>query len=260
MTNHSTMERRFAAALTDPALPVPEGMTSARGMPDRLRFAVYRNTVHVSLVEALTKVFPVTLRLVGDRFFRAMARAYVAISKPDSPVLIRYGASFPDFVAGFPAAERLDYLPDLARLEFAWLEAYHAAEADPCDPRDLAALAPDELMSARLTPHPAARLVESEFAIGSLWSAHQTDTVATVDIGRPETVLLTRPRAQVQATVLPSTDTRFARRLLDGSSVGSAAASACERDPAFDAGRALSGLVALGAFSTTITHSEEPTP
>ena len=252
-----SIEGRFAEALADPALPVPAGLTSARGAPDRLRFAVYRNNVHVSLVEALAKAFPITLRLVGDAFFRAMARAYVADHKPSSPILARYGASFPDFVAGFGPAARLAYLPDLARLEHAWLQSYHAAEARPLEAQDLPSLAPEELLETRLVPHPAARLIGSGFAIGSIWSTHQSDAVKPVAISHPEAVLLTRPHAEVRATVLPAADIPFARQLLDGASIGEAATQALEKDAGFDVLRALTGLLALGTFQCLRVQSEE---
>jgi hypothetical protein len=194
---------------------------------------------------------------VGDEFFRAMARAFVAAHKPKNPVLIRYGDRFPEFVAGFPPAAGLAYLADLARLEYAWLEAYHAAEAEPLDARDLARLAPDRLADLRLTAHPATRLVASSHAIGSIWAAHQSEQVKPVRAGRPETVLVTRPRAEVRATVLPAADIPFARGLLAGSSIGEAAAEAFGYDPAFDAGSALPGLLALGAFARTENPGEE---
>ncbi|NMG40902.1 DUF2063 domain-containing protein [Chelativorans sp. ZYF759] len=251
------VENRFAEALADPARPVPAGLTSARGEADRLRFAVYRNNVHVSLVEALAKTFPVTRRVVGEGFFRAMARAYVADHKPDSPVLSRYGESLADFVAGFPPAAGLAYLPDLTRLEYAWLQAYHAAEAPPLGARDLGNLAPDALLERRLVPHPATRLVESAFAIGSIWSAHQEDNVTRMSIGHPESVLLTRPHAELHATVLPTVDTPFVQRLLDGASIGEAGTHALQCDGAFDLARALTGLLALGAFQRLPAHSEE---
>lgn len=251
------VEGRFVAAIADAALPVPAGLTTARGAPDRLRFAVYRNNVHVGLVEALAKAFPVSLRVVGDPFFRAMARAYVAEYKPDSPILIRYGASFPDFIRTFPPAARLAYLPDLARLEQAWLQAYHAAEANPLDSHALARLAPEKLVDARLLAHPSTRLVEAAYAIGSIWSAHRAERVVAVDAGRPEAVLVTRPRAEVRATLLPAADVPFARRLLAGASLGEAAMDALRRDGAFDAARALEGLLALGAFTRFTARSEE---
>ena len=68
----------FAAALLDPALPVPAGVTSARGKADAKRFAVYRNNVAVGLTRALASRFPVVERLVGEEFFAGMARAYIA--------------------------------------------------------------------------------------------------------------------------------------------------------------------------------------
>ena len=40
-----------------------------------------------------------------------------------------YGDGFPAFVASFPPAGAIPFLADVARLENAWVEAYHAAEA-----------------------------------------------------------------------------------------------------------------------------------
>lgn len=246
---HAQGEARFAAALADPELPLPEGLTSARGEADRLRFAVYRNNVHVSLVEALVRAFPVVHRIVGDEFFRAMARAYVAEHKPDSAVLIRYGSSFADFIAGFPPAYSLAYLADVARLEHAWSEAYHAAEADPISLQDLASVAPDLLPDTRLIAHPATRLLSSGHAIGSIWSAHQREQVARVQTSQPETVLVTRPAAEVKASVLPAGDAPFIAALLAGDTIGEAAGKAGAEGHGFDPGAPLAGLISLGAAS-----------
>ena len=60
-----------------------------------------------------------------------MARAYALAEPPRSPVLMDYGAGFADFIAGFAPAASLPYLPDVARIERAWREAYHAADAEP---------------------------------------------------------------------------------------------------------------------------------
>ncbi len=38
------------------------------------RFAVYRNNVAASLIEAMVQRFPAVCAIVGDEFFRAMAR------------------------------------------------------------------------------------------------------------------------------------------------------------------------------------------
>ena len=127
----------IAAALDDPARSVPAGLATRDGRADPVRFAVYRNTVAVGLVGALEASFPVTLRLVGEDFFRAMVRVYVGRTKPASPLLFLYGADLPAFIEGFPPAAEVPYLADAARLEVAWLRAYHAAEASAIGPEEI---------------------------------------------------------------------------------------------------------------------------
>ncbi|WP_141701617.1 DNA-binding domain-containing protein, partial [Methyloceanibacter marginalis] len=81
-----------------------------RGKSPSRRFAVYRNNVYASLIDVLGSRFPVSARLVGEEFFRAMARIYVAQTPPASPVLLHYGAEFADFVGTFPPASAVPYL------------------------------------------------------------------------------------------------------------------------------------------------------
>ena len=75
-------QRTFANALLAPDQTCPEGLFSSNGADPASRFAVYRNNVHSSLINALAAAYPVTLQLVGDEFFRAMAGLYVQAS-PD---------------------------------------------------------------------------------------------------------------------------------------------------------------------------------
>lgn len=241
-------EARFARALVDPDMPVPAGLTTARGEADARRFAVYRNNVHVSLVEALARSFPVTARIVGDEFFRAMARAYVGLEKPRSAVLIGYGSGFADFVASFPPAAGLPYLADVARLEFAWLEAYHAADAPPLSAAALAALPPDDLAGACFVAHPAARLIASPYAIGAIWRAHQGEGRTRISAATAEAVLVTRPGQKVQCVIVPEASLTFWRELLAGRTILEAAEHAASDSDEFDVGHALSGLVMHGAL------------
>ncbi len=68
----------FAAALLDPECPIPAGLVGPDGRPSTKRFNVYRNNVVVSLTRVLRDAFPATARLVGEEFFAAMARVYIA--------------------------------------------------------------------------------------------------------------------------------------------------------------------------------------
>lgn len=240
--------RTFAAALGDPSRPVPPGVIAPGGRVDPARFAVYRNNVAVGLSNALAARFPVVLKLVGEEFFRAMAQVYVAGHKPTSPLLMTYGDGLPAFVAGFPPAASVPYLADVARLEIAWSEAYHAAEAEPLRPADLVALVDGDLDEVVLAPHPATRLLASTWPVGSIWAAQASEPPGTVDRWDAETALVTRPDAEVMVTVLPPEDAAFASALMGGASLAAAAETAFAAAPGFDFGRALVGLVGLGAF------------
>ncbi len=237
----------FVAALTARQAPsVPKGLTTRRGMPDASRFAIYRNNVHVSLVEALGKRFPVTRQLVGDDFFRGMAREFVQAVKPRSPVLLEYGAEFPAFVASFAPADTVPYLADVARIEIAVSESYHAVEAPALDMAAIAALDPERLGDMVIEAHPAVRLVRATFPVGTIWSNHQVEPVKPVVEWTGEDVLVTRPKARIGLTVLPPADESFVAALLSGRTLAQAAEAAIEADAAFDFGRALVALINLG--------------
>ena len=110
----------WCAALLDPDREVPPGLSTWNGSDPAQRFAVYRNNVTVSLMDALAETFPVCQAMVGAPHFRDLARAFVRRHPPRSPVLARYGHGFADFIAECTLAAPWPYLPDLARLELAW--------------------------------------------------------------------------------------------------------------------------------------------
>lgn len=247
MTIHCVRQADFTAALVDPTRAVPPGILSYRGDSDPKRFAVYRNNVHVGLVGVLAAKYPVCVQLVGEEFFTAMARIYVADQKPVSPVMMDYGADFHAFIGSFAGAQSVPYLSDMAALEQAWSIAYNAADASPISLTDIAAYDSDALPDLTFTPHPAMGLLRSSYPVGSIWSAHQAQG-ATVRPGA-EAVLITRPAFDVQVTVIPTSDAAFAQEILRGSAIGDAVERTLAGYPEFDFGRALVGLCSLGAFS-----------
>ena len=240
----------FAAALLDPERPIPSGLVGPDGRPSTRRFNVYRNNVVVGLTATLKDAFPAIARLVDDAFFAAMARTYVAVEPPISPIMLDYGAGFPDFLGRFEPAGGLPYLRDVARIERAWLEAYHAAEAQPLDPRIFTEVAADDLPNVRLAPHPSLRLVRSRFPALTIWQMSIEGGVPLpVDLGAGgEDVLILRAGAEVELRSLPPGGAGFVQALADGLSVLMATKAAMAADPRFDLSVNLSGLMGMGAF------------
>ena len=67
-------------------------------------------------------------RITGVEFFRAMARFHIRETPPASPLLFEYGRDFPAFIERYEYAQGMPWLADVARIERAWLDAYHAAD------------------------------------------------------------------------------------------------------------------------------------
>jgi len=161
----------FTSALLDPDQAVPANIVDPAGRIAPKRFAVYRNNVTVSLIEAVKSTFPAVLALVGEAFFAEMARRFVRQTPPQSPLLFEYGRGFADFVAGFEPAGGLPFLADVARLDRAWLDAFHAADSAPFDSGMLAGLDDAGLSETRFVAASATRLVRSTYPLVTIWQA-----------------------------------------------------------------------------------------
>jgi hypothetical protein len=243
-------QRQFAAALLDAALPMPDGLVGPDGEPGVSRFAVYRNNVVVGLTETLKDAFPAVHRIVGDDFFRAMARAYVLVEPPYSPILLDYGAGFPDFIRRFQLAAVLPYLADVAGIERAWTEAYHSPEGSPIDPSAFTAVSRDLLPAIRLALHPSLRLIRSPFPALTIWQMNVAGGVpAPVDFNAGgQDVLIVRPLADVEVRSIPKGSPEFIQALIDGRSVLAATEAALIANPRFDLSVNLSDLMLAGAI------------
>jgi len=178
------MNRRdFATALLNGRSPA--GLTTWNASDPAHRFAIYRNNVVVSLIDALAANYPVTRELVGEEFFAAMARDFIVAHPPRSPILAVYGVDTPNFaasIADFPPAQSVPYLSDMARLEAARIVVYHAADDMPL-------------------------VLRSRYAIASLWLAHQDrERLTTTDPFRTENALLVRRGDDVLIAAIEDAD------------------------------------------------------
>ena len=240
----------FSAGLLDPDRETPSIVSRPRGKAGVKRYNVYRNNVTVSLIDALAAIFPATQRITGVEFFRAMARFHVRDTPPRSPLLFEYGHDFPDFIARYEHAQGMPYLPDTARIERAWLSAYHAADTPPLAAQVLAAVPPDLLADVVFVAHPATGIVRSPFPIVTIFAANRQDGSAErIEASVPEDALITRPDREVTVRRLAPGGAVFLMQLLSGRSLGDAAASAFDTAPGFDLAANIAGMIEAWVFS-----------
>lgn len=217
-------EASFAAALLDPAAPLPTDLVGPDGKPALRRFSIYRNNVAIGLTEALQTAFPVVRKLVGDTFFTAMAGTFLRSHPPQSRMMMFYGSAFPDFLAGFPPVAQLAYLPDVARLEQSLRESYHAADTDPIAPEALASLPQSALITARLAFAPSVRLIRSAWPIHAIWLVNTRGGPVVQPQGQD--VVILRPDFDSEPHLLPPGGGAFLAALMSGDTLSNALNSA----------------------------------
>ncbi len=254
-----TGQREFTQALLEPALTCPGGLRSSNGSDPQLRFAVYRNNVTVSLIDALADTFAVVRELVGEQFFSAMAKVFAQANPPRSRIMAYYGETFADFIERFEPASSLPYLADVARLEMGRVRAYHAADLPGLPAEVLRTALADEqtIVSLRLVLHPCVHLVQSRFAVFSLWAAHQGALcISQVDPEVAQTALTFRQGLHVQTLAVPAATGEFVGSIARGHTVQAAAAMADASGAGFDLSRSLALLLAHQLITQT-QHEDE---
>ncbi|MDP2823433.1 MAG: putative DNA-binding domain-containing protein [Sulfuritalea sp.] len=248
-------QRTFADNLLATPPACPPGLTAWNRSDPGRRFAVYRNNVMVSLIDALADTFPVTQALVGEEFFRGMAGMFARAHPPRSPVMAHYGEGFAGFIEEFQPAAGLPYLAGVARLEMLRVGAYHAADAAPLSPEEIARLLsdPERLPDARFALHPSLRILVSPHAVVSLWAAHQIEDIgsalAEVDTALAESALVLRVDLEVEVYLIAPGAALFIQGLQAACCLSDAAGQAMAADAKFDLTDTLGLLLRSGALT-----------
>ncbi|WP_245853384.1 HvfC/BufC N-terminal domain-containing protein [Maliponia aquimaris] len=238
------------AGLLDAVVPVPEGLTDGAGRPAGRRYSVYRNNVAVALHEALEAGFPAVARLIGPENFSRAAGIYLRTEPPATPLMMQYGAGFPAFLESIEALRPIGYLGDVARLELAMRQSYHAADAPALDPVLLAGLDEDALLRARLRLAPATRVLRSAWPVLSVYR-YTLEPGSPKPTARAEEVVITRPGLDPQPHLLPPGGADFLAALDAGAAFGAALERA---GTDFDLGATLPLLLQQGAFTDLLTE------
>jgi hypothetical protein len=125
---------------------------SARMKPAE-QLDVYREQFWWRHVACVAEDYPVLLALMGQEPFEALVAEYLDAHPPTDFLLRNLGAGLAEFVAERHPDEPL--LADVARVEWAFIDAFDAADAPPLDPTAIAAIPEDAWPAARIALQPS---------------------------------------------------------------------------------------------------------
>ena len=240
----------FSSALFDPSGATPADLVGPRGKATTKRYNVYRNNATVSLIDALAAIYPATQRIVGVEFFRTIAWFHIRATPPTSTLLFEYGHDFPAFIETYEHARELPWLADVARLERAWLDAYHATDKACLLSDAFGAIPSERLVDVVFVTHPAARIVRSSYPAVSIFAMNRSDgPVTPFESGDAEDGLITRPDTDVVIRRLAPGSAAFLTSLMSGETLGVAAAAAFDETPSFDLAASIACMIEAGVFT-----------
>ena len=178
------------------------------GEADRAALAlrVYRNNSMHARVQAVMDTYPALQALLGVDALRTLAIGYCRATPQTDALLQDYPAGFPDFlargVAAVPAPPAL--VVALARLELAWFQVGHAAEAEPANADMIRRCTPEAAAIMQLALHPAGQCLMLPEGLLEMFDRLCADAPFRLpDAAAPRVaVLLVRPHAEVRAIAL----------------------------------------------------------
>ena len=153
------------------------------GFLAKQRMDVYRTTARSAHVSALMDSYLVCRAILGDDYFKQIAKLYFVQTPSRSADMNEYGDSFPGFIAQlYNQREELRdyyYLIDLARLEWEYQKTYFTADVVTFDIEVFQDNCERLGGEATLALQPCISLMSSSYQIFEIWQMHRSGNIQT---------------------------------------------------------------------------------
>lgn len=222
---------------------------------------VYRNNYRGNLHDALSGAYPVIRLLVGEEFFRWLAKCFIEKYPSRSGNMHRYGSEMPEFLANFENTQHLAYLPDMARLEWAYHHSYFADDVMPFDLTSLAMVAPESYGELCWHLNPGCTLLTSVYPIAAIWQAHQNGAPEDIHIdlnSSDKSLLVYRNALSVKIIHIAAASHHWLMLLQQGNTMGIATNETLSIFPDFDLATTLRHWLAQGVLINFDTSNVTP--
>ncbi|HPY40522.1 MAG TPA: DNA-binding domain-containing protein [Thiolinea sp.] len=201
------------------------------------RIGIYRNSAHGILLDYLESLYPVCFELVGTEFFGRAAHSFIDQEPPTSPFLADYGAGFVNHLAENPALAELQWIIEVAGLEWVRHAAWHTVNQADSDFADLETLTEQQQAALRFQLPASAKLLTANAPIHSIWLAHQTGeyldkpAFEEINLQQAEHVLIYRQQRSLHQLVLNEEDWAFLTALHNQATMNDLAEQFAEQLP-----------------------------
>jgi hypothetical protein len=200
---------------------------------------VYRNNYFISLTDVLRSLFPAVDKLVGAAFFDFVAHQFIRQNPSVKGDLHVYGQQFPEFLHSLEQLNELVYLPDIARIDWAWHTVFHGADARSLQSDKLQHIAAEDYPRLVFSLIPAHVFLCSEYSVVQMWQYCMNED-EQAGIGKlsydegSDHMLVYRCALKTQLISLPSAEYYFLQAVDKGDMLEEAVEIATNYDPHFN--------------------------
>ncbi len=185
------------------------------------RLQIYRDGYRGRLVECLADDYAAVQFLLGEDVFESVAHDYIDEHPSRSPNLIPFGRFMPGFLAR--RADAISpFAADLARLEWAIVEAIHAAPSPTLTLDRLGNMTPEQWNVAKLVPAASAVVLRFDHAVNAYYQAFRSEAQPTASGPEASATLVHRQGWVVWRTDLTPSMARLLQTIVDGAPLGAA--------------------------------------
>lgn len=137
-------------------------------MRPEAQLEVYREQFWLRHTSCLVEDFEALGAVTGQKDWERLVESYLATHPPQSFSLRDLGQTLPEFIEGCTWLRRHVLCVDMARLEWAYVEIFDAADVPPLSSNELAAIPESAWQSARIELSPALRLLSVRYPVAGL--------------------------------------------------------------------------------------------
>ncbi len=204
-----------------PTLELARVVSPSDGESPLERLAIYHHGYFARLTECLEDDYPSLRYALGPDIFSDVCRAYVNANPSREPNLNGFGRKMPIFIRELDLAPAC-FTSELARLEWALVEALHAAAPEPISAQMLMSIPEQELPNVRFEASDSLRMFSFEYPVNAYLQAFYEDRQPTIPGPELSSVAVVRNGYTIWRFDLKSAQSSLLSRLVRGEMLGAA--------------------------------------
>ena len=173
------LQKQFWSSSRNRENEIYSWIANESGFQPEQRMDVYRTTARSAHVSALMDSYPVCRAILGDDYFKLLAKSYFLQTPSFSTDMNQYGDSFPGHIAMLIGQRKelkdFVYIIDLARLEWEYQKVYFASDAVIFDIDGFQEKCRHFGDRAVLKLQPGISFMSSCFRVFEIWDMHRED-------------------------------------------------------------------------------------